>query len=145
MNYAFNRSLTICYGYAQIYADDRLMWIAISALNLAFAVILGAFGAHGLKARATEAQLAWWQTATDYFFYHAIGLLILAVIAKVLPQLPTKASFIFIQIGIFLFCGSLYIMALGLPRGLGAITPIGGACMIIGWLLLAWNAIKYVK
>ena len=41
------------------------MWIAISALNLAFAVMLGAFGAHGLKARATEAQLAWWQTATQ--------------------------------------------------------------------------------
>ena len=51
------------------------MWIAISALNLAIAVMLGAFGAHGLKARATEAQLLWWQTATDYFFYHALGLL----------------------------------------------------------------------
>lgn len=121
------------------------MWIAIAALNLAFAVILGAFGAHGLKARATEAQLAWWQTATDYFFYHALGLLILAVIAKVIPQLPIKSSFILIQVGIFLFCGSLYIMALGLPRGLGAITPIGGALMILGWLCLAWNALKYVK
>ncbi len=58
------------------------MWIAISALNLAFAVILGAFGAHGLKARATEAQLAWWQTATDYFFYHALGLLALGILAE---------------------------------------------------------------
>jgi uncharacterized membrane protein YgdD (TMEM256/DUF423 family) len=66
------------------------MWIAISALNLAFAVILGAFGAHGLKARATEAQLAWWQTATDYFFYHALGLLALGILAKVIPQLPIK-------------------------------------------------------
>lgn len=69
------------------------MWIAISALNLAFAVILGAFGAHGLKARATEAQLAWWQTATDYFFYHALGLLALGILAKVLPKLPIKISF----------------------------------------------------
>lgn len=121
------------------------MWIGIAALNLAFAVILGAFGAHGLKARATEAQLAWWQTATDYFFYQALGLLILGVIAKVIPQLPIKHSFILIQVGIFFFCGSLYIMALGLPRILGAITPIGGALMILGWLLLAWNAFKYTK
>lgn len=121
------------------------MWIAISALNLAFAVMLGAFGAHGLKTRASEAQLAWWQTATDYFFYHALGLLVLAIIAKVIPQLPIKTSFLLIQIGIFFFCGSLYIMALGLPRGLGAITPIGGAFMIAGWLMLAWNAFKYAK
>ena len=121
------------------------MWIAISAFNLAIAVMLGAFGAHGLKARATEAQLAWWQTATDYFFYHALGLLLLGIIAKVLPQLPIKTSFLLIQFGILLFCGSLYIMALGLPRGLGVITPIGGALMILGWLVLAWHAMKYAK
>lgn len=121
------------------------MWIAIAAINLALAVMLGAFGAHGLKARATEAQLGWWQTATDYFFYHALGLLLLGILAKVIPQLPIKPSFILIQLGILLFSGSLYIMALGLPRGLGAITPIGGALMIAGWLVLAWNAFKYIK
>ncbi|HJF27365.1 DUF423 domain-containing protein [Acinetobacter bohemicus] len=121
------------------------MWIAISALNLALAVLLGAFGAHGLKARATEAQLAWWQTATDYFFYHALGLLLLAIMSRVIPELPIKWSFVLIQAGIFFFCGSLYIMALGLPRGLAVITPIGGALMIAGWLILAWNAVKYIK
>ena len=126
-------------------ADDWLMWIAISALNLAFAVILGAFGAHGLKKIASPEQLTWWQTATDYFFYHAIGLLALGIISKVLPQLPIKNSFILIQIGILFFCGSLYVMALGLPRILGAITPIGGALMIAGWLLLAFNAFKFAK
>ena len=81
------------------------MWIAISALNLAFAVILGAFGAHGLKARATEAQLAWWQTATDYFFYHALGLLALGILSKVLAHFPIKLSFLLIQLGILFFCG----------------------------------------
>ena len=121
------------------------MWIAISALNLAFAVMLGAFGAHGLKANASEAQLAWWHTATDYFFYHALGLLALAILSKVIPQLPIKASFILIQVGILFFCGSLYLMALGLPRVLGAITPIGGALMIAAWLVLAWNALKYAR
>lgn len=119
------------------------MWIAISALNLAIAVMLGAFGAHGLKKIASPEQLAWWQTATDYFFYHALGLLALGIISKVLPTLPIKMSFILIQIGIFFFCGSLYVMALGLPRILGAITPIGGALMIVGWLLLAWHALKH--
>ena len=118
------------------------MWIGIAAINLAIAVILGAFGAHGLKARASVEQLGWWQTATDYFFYHALGLLVLGVIAKVLPELSIKPSFLLIQVGILFFSGSLYIMALGLPRILGAITPIGGALMIAGWLVLAWNAFK---
>ncbi|RKG55566.1 DUF423 domain-containing protein [Acinetobacter cumulans] len=121
------------------------MWIGISAINLALAVMLGAFGAHGLKKIASVEQLAWWQTATDYFFYHALGLLTLAILSKVIPQLPIKVSFWLIQIGIVFFCGSLYIMALGLPRMLGAITPIGGALMILGWLILAWNAFKYAK
>lgn len=121
------------------------MWIAISALNLALAVALGAFGAHGLKKIASVEQLAWWQTATDYFFYHALGLLALGILNKIIPQLPIKVSFLLIQIGIFFFCGSLYIMALGLPRILGAITPIGGALMIAGWLFLAFNAFKHAN
>lgn len=118
------------------------MWISISGFNLALAVLLGAFGAHGLKARATEAQLAWWQTATDYFFYHALGLLLIAVLMHVLPHIRLKRSFVLIQLGIVFFCGSLYLMALGLPRGFGAITPIGGALMIAGWLDMAWNSRK---
>lgn len=121
------------------------MWIGISAINLALAVMLGAFGAHGLKKIASTEQLVWWQTATDYFFYHALGLLALAILSKVIPQLPIKASFLLMQVGIVFFCGSLYVMALGLPRILGAITPIGGALMIAGWLMLAWNAFKYAK
>lgn len=121
------------------------MWIGISAINLALAVMLGAFGAHGLKKIASPEQLAWWQTATDYFFYHALGLLALAIISKIIPQLPIKASFWLIQMGILFFCGSLYVMALGLPHILGAITPVGGALMILGWLVLAWNAFKFAK
>ncbi|GAA5014243.1 DUF423 domain-containing protein [Acinetobacter puyangensis] len=118
------------------------MWLGIAAINLALAVMLGAFGAHGLKKIASPEQLVWWQTATDYFFYHALGLLALGIIARTLPQLAIKAPFWLIQIGIVLFCGSLYIMALGLPRGLGAITPIGGLFMILGWITLAWQAFK---
>ncbi|ESK40161.1 hypothetical protein P256_00601 [Acinetobacter nectaris CIP 110549] len=119
------------------------MWLAIAAINLALAVILGAFGAHGLKARATAEQLTWWHTSTEYFFYHAIGLLALGILVKAVPIFPIKTSFILLQIGIVFFCGSLYIMSFGFPRILGAITPIGGLFMIAGWLLLAWNAIKF--
>ena len=118
------------------------MWLGIGAINLAIAVMIGAFGAHGLKKIASPEQLGWWQTATDYFFYHAIGLLILGVIAKTIPNFAVKTPFILLQIGILLFCGSLYIMAFGLPRGLGAITLLGGLFMILGWLTLAWQAFK---
>lgn len=121
------------------------MWIAISAVNLALAVMLGAFGAHGLKAFASPEQLTWWHTATEYFFYHALGLLALSLLQQIRPQFPIKFSFITIQVGILFFCGSLYIMSLGLPRGLGAITPIGGALMIVGWLALAYHAIRFEK
>ena len=70
------------------------MWIAISALNLALAVMLGAFGAHGLKSFATLEQLAWWGTATQYFFYHTIGWLILGVLHKTTATFPIKMPLI---------------------------------------------------
>lgn len=117
----------------------------IASLNMALAVMLGAFGAHGLKNIASTQQLAWWATATDYFFYHALGLLALAVLHKINALFPIKASFISIQLGIVLFCGSLYIMGVGVTSSLGMITPLGGLFMIIGWLLLAFNALKYRK
>lgn len=78
------------------------------------------------------------------FFYHALGLLALGILSKVLPHF--QSSYLSTYPDWYLiFCGSLYIMALGLPRILGAITPIGGALMIAGWLILAWNAFKYAK
>lgn len=115
------------------------MWIPLAALNLAIAVMLGAFGAHGLKNKLTAEQLGWWATATDYFFYHALGLLLVGIIIK-LKLVNAQASAVLLQVGIVLFCGSLYAMALGLPRWLGAVTPIGGSCFIFAWLLLAYKA-----
>lgn len=113
------------------------MWIAIAAINLALAVCLGAFGTHGLKNRASVDQLAWWHTATEYFFYHALGLLAMGILMKVVPSLSLKLPAACLQLGIIIFCGSLYLMALGAPRWFGAITPIGGLAMIVGWLGLA--------
>lgn len=114
---------------------------AQAALNLALAVAVGAFGAHGLKARVGPEQLAWWHTGTEYFFYHALGMLLLGVLAL---HVGTRVvmPFWLLQGGIVLFCGSLFLMTLGAPRWLGAITPLGGLFFIAGWLVLAWRLFR---
>jgi len=117
------------------------MFFSLGALNLALAVMLGAFGAHGLKAKVTAEQLAWWHTGVDYHFYHALGLLVIGALMATQPQLALpKGSAWALQIGIVIFSGSLYAMTLGAPRWFGAITPIGGTAFIIGWLWLAYAA-----
>ncbi|MEL0027368.1 MAG: DUF423 domain-containing protein [Perlucidibaca sp.] len=125
-----------------------MTWLIVAALNLALAVITGAFGAHGLKARLSPEQLGWWHTAVEYHFIHALGLLALGVLLRLAPALPAtgtlptaavSTSALWLQAGIFIFSGSLYAMALGAPRWFGAITPIGGLAFIIGWLWLAWT------
>lgn len=122
-----------------------MIWLQLAALNLALAVMTGAFGAHALKARLSAEQLGWWHTAVQYHFHHALGLLALGVLLRLSPTLaaplPTgvATSALWLQIGIVIFSGSLYAMALGAPRGFGAITPIGGLAFIIGWLWLAWS------
>ena len=117
------------------------MFFSLGALNLALAVILGAFGAHGLKAKVTTEQLAWWHTGVDYHFYHALGLLVIGALMAAQPQLALpKGSAWALQIGTVIFSGSLYAMTLGAPRWFGAITPIGGTAFIVGWLWLAYAA-----
>ena len=115
-------------------------WTAVSAINLALAVALGAFGAHGIKAIASPEQMTWWATATQYFFYHALGLLVVSVLIKLGYTTSTTAWLL--QIGVIIFSGSLFAMTLGAPRWFGAITPIGGTLMIIGWIWLAVTAFK---
>ncbi|PTQ89402.1 DUF423 domain-containing protein [Agitococcus lubricus] len=117
------------------------MVIALAALNLALAVLLGAFGAHGLKAKVTPEQLAWWHTGIDYHVYHALGMLLIGVLMAAQPQLNlAKGSVWTLQFGIIVFSGSLYAMTLGAPRWFGAITPIGGTAFIVAWLWLAYSA-----
>lgn len=120
-----------------------LNWIAIGALNMAIAVALGAFGAHGLKTLVSEQQLEWWQTATLYLFVHALGLLIVGLLIRL--RYATQTTAWLLQIGIIIFAGSLYAMTLGAPRWFGAITPIGGLLMITGWLWLSFSAFKTNK
>lgn len=105
-------------------------------------VALGAFAAHGLKGRLTTDYLAIFQTGVTYQLVHALALLGVAVLAAHLPgRLVGWAGALFV-LGIVLFSGSLYLLTLsGLGR-LGIITPVGGLCLLAGWLCLglaAWR------
>ena len=118
----------------------RLAIVAASIL-MAVAVALGAFGAHALKARVAPEMVAVWQTGVTYHAWHAIGLLLLGLLMLHAPGSAAfrVAAWLFIA-GIALFAGSLYLLALGAPRGVGAITPFGGIAFIAGWIALAIGA-----
>ena len=111
--------------------------IRIGALLGALAVILGAFAAHGLKARLEPAALEIFRTGAYYQMVHAIALLLTGLLAlcRHAPRTPA-AAWLFL-LGIALFCGSLYLLALTGIGWLGMITPLGGVSFIAGWLLLA--------
>lgn len=113
-------------------------WLKIAALNLAIGVGLGAFGAHGLQGFAGAYELEIWDTATLYLFIHALGLLAIGVLNAV-SQYRIKLPAYLIQAGVVIFSGTLYAMALGAPKWLGMITPIGGTLMIFGWLVLVFG------
>ncbi len=105
---------------------------------LALATVIGAFGAHALKARLEPDRYAVLQTAVQYQFIHALGLLIIGSLALQRPLRALNAAMRTLFAGIVLFSGSLYLLLGGAPRWLGILTPLGGLCLIAGWLLAAW-------
>jgi uncharacterized membrane protein YgdD (TMEM256/DUF423 family) len=113
-------------------------WVTTGAVWACLAVGLGAFGAHGLRSIATEQGLAWWETAARYQLFHAVAMVLLGLLQQQRPG-GDAAGLCFFG-GSALFSGTLYAMALGAPRWLGAVTPVGGLGMMLGWLLLAWQA-----
>lgn len=118
-------------------------FVFLGSLNLMLVVILGAFGAHGLKARVGAEPLAWWQTGVQYHAWHALGLLGIGLLLLLQPSLAqARTAGWLLQAGILVFSGTLYAMTLGGPRWLGAITPLGGTLLIIGWAVLAWTTLK---
>lgn len=119
------------------------LFILLGALAGAAGVVLGAFGAHALKARLAPDLLAVWQTAVQYHFWHALGLVAIGVIALSLPaSAALKWSGWLMAAGLVLFSGSLYVLALSGARWLGAVTPFGGAAWIVAWVLLAVAVLK---
>lgn len=114
------------------------LFLVSGCLNAGLAVVLGAFGAHALKTRLSTEMMAIYQTGIQYHFYHAIGLIMIGVIALYLPQSALlKWSGYTMFLGIILFSGSLYILSLTGIKWLGAITPLGGTAFIASWLMLA--------
>jgi uncharacterized membrane protein YgdD (TMEM256/DUF423 family) len=109
--------------------------VALGALNGLISVAAGAFGAHGLKERIDARSLEIFETAARYQMYHAFAMILCGMLAT----RATAAGWAF-QIGILIFSGSLYVLALTGIKGLGAITPIGGLAFLVGWALLAWSA-----
>lgn len=114
----------------------RFALIAGSSYGL-LAVILGAFGAHALAQRLSSEMQAIWHTAEQYQFYHALALLAIGLLARqgLAGSAMTIAAWSFTT-GILIFSGSLYVLAFSGVRMLGAITPIGGVLLIVGWVAL---------
>ena len=109
--------------------------LRISAIVGFLAVALGAFGAHGLHAvLERNARLPTWETAVLYHLTHAVVLLIIATLR------PLRAAAFWLMLtGIAIFSGTLYVLALTNVKWLGAITPIGGVCLLAGWLALGFG------
>jgi len=120
--------------------EERARGLLLAAALLGAAgVALGAFGAHGLRARLDARGLEVWETAVRYHVVHAVALLALAL-SPYAAQLR-MAGWLFAA-GIALFSGSLYALALGGPRWLGPVTPLGGLALLAGWLWIARAALS---
>jgi uncharacterized membrane protein YgdD (TMEM256/DUF423 family) len=105
-------------------------------------VALGAFGAHALKDKLTPEQLARFETAVRYQFYHAFALLGVSLLSRAWPELNfAVAGWCFVA-GITVFSGTLYLIDLTGIRALGAVTPVGGLLLLAGWFLMVWEARK---
>lgn len=117
-------------------------WMTVAAALLAAAVMLGAFGAHGLRGRLDAYSLGVYERAVFYHFVHALGLLAVSLLPRSGTLSGPVVSWVsaLLLAGTLIFSGSLYLLALTGIRWLGAITPIGGLSFIAAWLLLAWAA-----
>ena len=100
----------------------------------------GAFGAHALRTKLEPRALEIWETAARYQMFHAFALIAAAWAASRWSHWGVRAGGTAFVVGVVVFCGTLYGLALGGPRWLGAITPLGGVSFMVGWALLAWAA-----
>jgi len=117
--------------------------MVIAAIFGLLAVLIGAFGAHGLKQRLTPELMTTYQTAVQYHFYHTFALLAVGVLLHVgIDNSAMRVSGYAFIAGIIIFSGSLYVLAITDLRWLGAITPIGGAAFIVGWAAMFLGVIR---
>jgi uncharacterized membrane protein YgdD (TMEM256/DUF423 family) len=118
--------------------------IGSAAGFLFVAVAFGAFGAHALKSRLAPDLMTVFQTAVQYHFWHALGLLAVGVLLAQKPESGALAAAAWLLVaGLALFCGSLYALALTGERGWGAMAPVGGTAFLAAWAALAWAAWRW--
>ena len=124
-----------------LYPERMINWSSVAAVMMALAVGLGAFGAQGLRDRLDAYSLGIYEKAVFYHFVHALGMLIVSVLARVGALTETAAGRVdwLLFVGLLVFSGSLYLLAVTGIRTLGAITPVGGIAFIAAWLLLAFS------
>lgn len=118
--------------------NDKKMWIIISAISGFTSVVIGAFGAHGLREKLSQQMLEVYKTGVLYQLIHSVVLLVLSLNTII----KAKFASIFILLGIVLFSFSLYIYSTSGIRTFAMITPIGGVCFLIGWVMIIYEAIK---
>ncbi|MGH9379941.1 MAG: DUF423 domain-containing protein [Thermoanaerobaculia bacterium] len=116
--------------------------ICSGALAAAAAVAAGAFGAHGLQERLSPRSLELWETASRYLIYGGLGTVLAGLAALRVQGRAVPWAAAVLLAGAVVFSGTVFALALGGPRWLGAITPLGGTLMILGFLLLAWGALR---
>nr|WP_309692586.1 DUF423 domain-containing protein [Armatimonas sp.] len=114
--------------------------IRIGAISAGVAVAAGAFGAHGLKQVIDAAGLEVWKTGVQYHLAHALAMLLVAALGANIAK-PERIGALFLA-GQIIFAGSLYLLAVTGMKWLGAITPLGGVCFLLGWGMLAVSAGK---
>ena len=117
--------------------DGARGMIAGGAVLAGVAVACGAFGAHALRGMLGPAEFGWWHTAVEYQMWHGLALVALGLAGKSWARVPAGL----LGGGAAVFSATLYTMALGGPRWLGAVTPLGGLLMMAGWAVLAWRAL----
>lgn len=134
MQYFVSKSINQTPSSGQAYR----WWLIVGCLNAAFAVGLGALGAHAFKGLLEQHQTQqWFNLALLFHQWHALGLVLLGLIARILSKQKTvHVAGLFMSMGILLFCGLLYLRSLGFTGAWHGLIPLGGASFIVGWLLL---------
>jgi uncharacterized membrane protein YgdD (TMEM256/DUF423 family) len=118
-------------------------WLLVAAINGFVAVAAGAFGAHGLQGKLDAHAMSVFETGARYQMYHALAIGLAALAARNTAAASTaNVASAFFLVGIVLFSGSLYLLALTGTRALGFVTPFGGLAFLVGWAALAWSATK---
>lgn len=118
----------------------RSIFLIVGPLVCAVAILAGAFGAHGLREKLDPRGLELWETAARYFMYSGLGLTLVGLVASHWPRPGFQWAGWLLLAGALIFSETVGWLALGGPRWLGAITPLGGLLMVVGFLIFAWTS-----